>query len=89
MFMIWVLLLLVWNLQKRWGLQYFSRCSWRHRGVIVYMWVKIIDGEEVIVRGAYIESLGEVRIGTSFKPERGDNYVREWIQGTGADQIYP
>ena len=58
-------------------------------GIIVYMWVKVIDGEEVIVRGAYIESIGEVRIGTSFKPERGYNYVREWIQGTGADQIYP
>lgn len=58
-------------------------------GVIVYMWVKIINGEEVIVRGAYIESIGEVRIGTSFKPERGYDYVREWIQGTGANQIYP
>ncbi|MEY7849044.1 hypothetical protein AB7C87_07540 [Natrarchaeobius sp. A-rgal3] len=58
-------------------------------GIVWYMWVKVIDGKEVVVRGAYVDQLGEVRIGTSFKPERGYEYVQDWIQGTGANQIYP
>ncbi|OAQ52957.1 hypothetical protein HTG_09005 [Natrinema mahii] len=58
-------------------------------GIVWYMWVKVIDGEEIIVRGAYVEKLGEVRIGTSYRPNRGYEYVRDWIQGNGADQIFP